>query len=160
MPNIRALFNSPIRKNFLANLFGIGVQLLYQIVLVPFYILYWGNNLYSDWIVLSAITVIFGMSDIGINSVIQNRFSIKYAEGNLSECNTLLSFNFIIISIVTSTKYWGCHYLCCDNRHKPKPRLASPIPRRCIFNLHTTFGQHIPKYVQRHSERNISGETP
>lgn len=107
MPNIRALFNSPIRKNFLANLFGIGVQLLYQIVLVPFYILYWGNNLYSDWIVLSAITVIFGMSDIGINSVIQNRFSIKYAEGNLSECNTLLSFNFIIISIVTVLSIGG-----------------------------------------------------
>lgn len=101
MPNIRALFNSPIRKNFLAYIFGTGVQLLNQIMLVPFYIIYWGNNLYSDWIVLSAIVVIFGMSDIGINSVIQNRFSIKYAEGNHSECNTLLSFNFVIISIVT-----------------------------------------------------------
>lgn len=107
MLNIRAFINSPIRKNFLANLFGIGVQLLNQIVLVPFYILYWGNNLYSDWIVLSALTVIFGMSDIGINSVIQNRFSIKYAEGNHSECSTLLSFNFIIITIVASLSIGG-----------------------------------------------------
>ena len=45
--------NSPIRKNLLANGFGIGVQLLNQIVLVPFYILFWGNELYSDWIVIS-----------------------------------------------------------------------------------------------------------
>lgn len=88
---------SPIRKNLLANSFGIVVQLLNQIVLVPFYIIFWGNELYSDWIVLSALTTIFSISDIGLNNVIQNRFSIKLAEGKNKECDALLTNNFILI---------------------------------------------------------------
>ena len=92
--------NSPIRKNIVANLFGIGVNLLNQIVLVPFYIIYWGNDLYSDWIVISALTAFFGMSDIGLNSVIQNRFSIKYAQNEIQECNSLLTNNFFVVCII------------------------------------------------------------
>lgn len=92
--------NTPIRKNFIANLFGIGVNILNQIILVPFFILYWGNDLYSDWIVLSALATVFGMSDVGLNSVIQNRFAIKYSERNLKECGQLLIINIVIISVV------------------------------------------------------------
>lgn len=92
--------NSPIRKNIVANLFGIGVNLLNQIVLVPFYIIYWGNDLYSDWIVISALTAFFGMSDIGLNSVIQNRFSMSFAKGDLEQCNSLLVNNVVIIIII------------------------------------------------------------
>ncbi len=94
------IINSPIRKNVVANLFGIGVNLLNQIVIIPFYIIYWGNDLYSDWIVISALTAFFGMSDIGLNSVIQNRFSIKYAKNEMRECNSLLANNFAIVSII------------------------------------------------------------
>lgn len=83
----------------MANMFGIGVQLMNQIVLVPFYILFWGNDLYSDWIVLSALTIIFSMSDIGLNTVIQNRFAIKYSEGDKKECNSLLMDNFVLVTI-------------------------------------------------------------
>lgn len=92
--------DSPIRSNIIANLFGIGVNLLNQIVLVPFYIIYWENDLYSDWIVISALTAFFGMSDIGLNSVIQNRFSISYAQGDLKQCNSLLVNNIAIILII------------------------------------------------------------
>ncbi len=99
--NIKNKFRniSPIRRNFIANLFGIAVNLLNQVVLVPFYILFWGNELYSDWIVLSALTTIFAMSDVGLNNVIQNRFSIKLSEGNKKECDSLLVNNHILISI-------------------------------------------------------------
>lgn len=96
----RISINSPIRKNIIAYLFGIGVNLLNQIVLVPFYIIYWGNDLYSDWIVISALTAFFGMSDIGLNSVIQNKFSISYAQGDLRQCNSLLVSNVAIIIII------------------------------------------------------------
>lgn len=89
--------NSPIRKNLLANFFGIGVQLMNQIVLVPFYILFWGNELYSDWIVLSALTTIFSMSDVGLNNVIQNRFAICHSEGKKKECDSLLTNNFVLV---------------------------------------------------------------
>lgn len=92
----------------LANLFGVGVQLLNQIILVPFYILFWGNNLYSDWIVISALTTIFAMSDVGLNNVIQNRFSIKLSEGNFKECESLLTNNFILVAITLILTLIGC----------------------------------------------------
>lgn len=100
--------NSPIRKNLLANGFGIGVQLLNQIVLVPFYILFWGNELYSDWIVISALTTIFAMSDVGLNNVIQNRFSIKQSEGNRKECDSLLTNNFLLVAASLLITLLGC----------------------------------------------------
>lgn len=100
--------NSPIRKNLIANMFGVGVQLLNQIVLVPFYILFWGNELYSDWIVISALTTIFAMSDVGLNNVIQNRFSIKLSEENLKECDSLLTNNFILVCVTLILTLLGC----------------------------------------------------
>ncbi len=100
--------NSPIRKNMLANIFGVGVQLLNQIILVPFYILFWGNELYSDWIVISALTTIFAISDVGLNNVIQNRFSIKLSEGNFKECNSLLTDNFLLVTATLFLTLLGC----------------------------------------------------
>ncbi len=92
--------NSPIRKNILANFYGIGVILFQQILLVPVYISYWGENLYSDWIVLSALSSLFSMSDGGLNTVIQNRFVIKYAAKNYEECKMLMCDNILIITVM------------------------------------------------------------
>jgi len=96
------ILNTPIRKNLVANLYGIGIQLINQIILVPFYIVFWGNDLYSDWIVISALTAFFTMSDIGLNNVIQNRFAMKYAEGDTKECDSLMADNFILVTIIFS----------------------------------------------------------
>lgn len=101
------LNSSPIRKNIVANFFGVGVQLLNQIILVPFYILFWGNELYSDWIVISALTTIFSMSDVGLNNVIQNRFAVKYTEGNLKECESLITNNIILILATLAITLFG-----------------------------------------------------
>lgn len=100
--SIPILKKTPIRKNFAANLYGIGVQLINQILLVPFYIVYWGDEQYCDWIVISSLTAFFTMSDIGLNNVIQNRFAIKMAEGNTKECDSLLTDNFVLVSIIFS----------------------------------------------------------
>lgn len=97
---LRKKIGSPIKRNIIANLFGIGVTLFTQIVLVPFYIYYWGNNLYSDWIVLTALTAFFSMSDIGLNTVTQNRFSILLAQNKKNECDSLLANNILIVSII------------------------------------------------------------
>lgn len=100
--------NSPIKKNVTANLFGVGVQLLNQIVLVPFYVLFWGNELYSDWIVISALSTMFSVSDLGLNSVIQNRFSIKLSEGSHKECNSLLMVNYVLVGAILIPILLGC----------------------------------------------------
>lgn len=114
--SIRKKASSPIRKNIIANFFGVGVNLLNQIALVPLFIYFWGNNLYADWLVLSAITVIFSMSDIGLNTVIQNRFSIKLASKEHTECNALLTNNILIVSFIfiLSMIIIGCIIFCSN----------------------------------------------
>ena len=155
--------NTPIRKNFLANLFGIGVNVLNQLVLVPFYILYWGNELYSDWIILSALAAIFSMSDIGLNSVIQNRFAIKYSEQNQKECGQLLVINFVIISVVfafflfASILYlvnfdivhqMGLHYLC----RKDGSFIFMVLLIQVFMNMYNGIPNAIFRGVHRNSE--------
>ena len=69
-------------------------------MLVPLYILYWGTDLYSDWIILYAITSFFTLSDIGLNNVTANRFCMEYVQNNLQICKSLLVNNFILIVII------------------------------------------------------------
>ncbi|MFI3282594.1 MAG: hypothetical protein SNG10_03595 [Rikenellaceae bacterium] len=107
-------FNSnPITKNILAHLFGIGVQLLNQVLLVPVYLKFWGTDLYSDWIVISAISSLFSVSDIGLNSVTNNEFVMCYAT-NKARCRTLLTNNYVIILSIASIVIFGALvYISC-----------------------------------------------
>ena len=91
------LCKSAIGKNLFANFYGVGVNLFNQILLVPFYLSFWGVEKYGDWIVLTAISTMFTMSDIGLNTVTANRFIIKFTEGNKQECTSLLTNNFILL---------------------------------------------------------------
>lgn len=94
------IFNSPLKKNLLANFAGIGVQILNQILLVPLFLRLWDVNLYGDWIVITAISSFFAMSDAGLNSVTSNRFTISYAAGKIEECKSLLANNYLLIIVV------------------------------------------------------------
>ena len=89
-----------VKKNLLANFFGIGVQLFTQIIIVPLYLIFWDLDTYSDWIILTAISSFFAMSDVGLNSVTINQFVIQYAEGERKECTSLLTNNYILILII------------------------------------------------------------
>lgn len=91
------LINTPIGKNIFANVFRVAVVFTNQIFLVPMYLIFWGTELYGDWIILSALTSFFTMSDLGLNNVTSNRFCIKFAEGDRSECKSLLFNNFVLV---------------------------------------------------------------
>ena len=85
-----------ILKNIAGNFYGVGVNLFSQIILVPFFINYWGIELYADWIALTAISSFFSMSDIGLNTVTANQYSICYNNKNKKKCNSLLANNIIL----------------------------------------------------------------
>ena len=91
---------SAVKKNLIANFFGIGVQLFTQIILIPLYLIFWDIDTYSDWIILTAISSFFAMSDVGLNSVTINQFVIQYVEGNRKECSSLLTNNYLLILII------------------------------------------------------------
>ncbi len=91
---------SAVKKNLIANFFGIGVQLFTQIIIIPLYLIFWDIDTYSDWIILTAISSFFAMSDIGLNSVTINQFVMQYAEGDRKECSSLLTNNYLLILII------------------------------------------------------------
>lgn len=81
----------------MGNTYGIAVNLLLQIVLVPIYLHYWGVDLYADWITISAFTAFFSMSDIGLNTVTMNSYSISYHNGETKRCDSLIANNAALI---------------------------------------------------------------
>jgi O-antigen/teichoic acid export membrane protein len=91
------LFHTSIGKNIIANFTKVGAIFIHQILLVPLYLIYWGTDKYSDWIVLSAITYFFSMSDMGLNSVTNNQFCISYGKKKYAECSSLIVNNYIIL---------------------------------------------------------------
>lgn len=76
--------------------------------MVPFYIEQWGVDKYADWIVLSSVSSVFSMSDIGLNTVISNQFSIKMAQGDEQYCRSLLTDNYFLLLIVSLFGIIGC----------------------------------------------------
>lgn len=108
------LGKSAIQRNLFSNFFGIGVQLLNQILLVPLYLYYWNVNLYSDWIIITAISSFFSISDIGLNSVTTNQFAISYTRGEKQLCTSLLTNNYLLIGLVASIAMISCLiYVSC-----------------------------------------------
>lgn len=101
MRRIDSLIKHPISKNFLVSGLGIGCNLLFQILLVPFFLSQWGVLEYGDWIVLTSVCNIISMSDVGLNTVTSNLFSIRMAEGNKLECYKLLTNNFLLLFAIS-----------------------------------------------------------
>jgi len=107
MNSWKRISGSSLRKSILANLCGVGVQLLNQILLVPLFLRLWDVKLYGDWIVISAISSFFFMSDAGLNSVTSNRFTISFSSGRKEECRSLLANNYLLIVVVGSLSLLG-----------------------------------------------------
>lgn len=64
--------------NGLGQLINIGIKL----VSVPFFLHYWGIELYGEWLLLSVIPAYFAMSDIGLGSVAGSEMTMQLARGD------------------------------------------------------------------------------
>lgn len=75
---MKNLYNSTISKNLIANIFGVGIQLINQVILIPLYLIYWPIDLYSDWIVITALSAFFPCQiwDLTASHKINFRFHI------------------------------------------------------------------------------------
>jgi O-antigen/teichoic acid export membrane protein len=94
-----------IAKNYAANVFGMGINFLNQIAMVPLFIALWGVDKYADWILITAFSSFFAMADMGLSTVAINEFVIKYQQKKYSIClklwaNTILYITMVGIAIV------------------------------------------------------------
>jgi O-antigen/teichoic acid export membrane protein len=89
-----------IAKNYVANGFGMGINFLNQIAMVPLFISMWGVNKYADWILITAFSSFFTMFNMGLNSASINEFVIKYQQKEYLICIKLAVNTFLYITVI------------------------------------------------------------
>ena len=72
---------SPSKKNLIVNIGSNFFRIISTLIIIPFYIKYLGENLYSDWIVIFSISSLFEIANFGINQGVTNQYSIMYNSG-------------------------------------------------------------------------------
>ena len=71
-----------IIKNGIAALIQKGIKIAEQLLLIPFFIQYWGAAYYGEWLTLTIIPATLALADIGFGSAAANTFLLKYAAGD------------------------------------------------------------------------------
>ncbi len=84
-------------KSLSANAISTIWTLIFQLISVPIFLTFWGNEKYGEWLVLNSLVVFFSMSDIGINTASLNSFVINYHNSNFLLCKKIFLNNLILI---------------------------------------------------------------
>ena len=68
--------------NGIANIGSRLVRIADQLLLVPFFLTYWGSEYYGEWLTLSIIPSVLALSDMGFGTSASNSFVLAYASGD------------------------------------------------------------------------------
>jgi O-antigen/teichoic acid export membrane protein len=84
-----------------ANIGGMGVSLMIQLVSVPVLLGAWGVPAYGEWLVLSAIPTYVALSDLSFSSVAGNSMVMLVAQGRRTDAVTLGRRLWSIVTVMT-----------------------------------------------------------
>ncbi len=84
-----------------ANLGGIGVTVVIQLVSVPVLLGAWGIGIYGEWLVLSAIPTYLALSDLSFSTVAGNSMVMLEAQGRHAELVALGRRLWSIVTVLT-----------------------------------------------------------
>lgn len=76
------------------------IRVLDQLLLVPFFISFWGTSYYGEWLTLSIIPAILGFSDLGVGTAASNSFVLAYVAGDRQQAANIRKTGFFIIFLV------------------------------------------------------------
>lgn len=65
-------------KNGSASILDKLAKVCEQLMLVPFFIMYWGIEYYGDWITITTIPTFFALSNLGFGTAVGNTFILRY----------------------------------------------------------------------------------
>ena len=89
-----------ILKNGFATSLQKGLRVLEQLVLVPFFIKYWGAEYYGEWLTLSIIPSVIALSDLGFGTAAGNTFVLRYLNGDKRRAADMAISGFWTISFI------------------------------------------------------------
>lgn len=87
-------------KNGLASLINKGIKVAEQLLLVPFFISAWGAAYYGEWLTLTIIPSIIGLSDFGFGTAASNSFVLNYSANKIQEAANIAKSGFFSINII------------------------------------------------------------
>lgn len=93
---------SPAKRNITANTISKFLRIAFTLILIPVYIKYLGDEIYSDWILLFSLPALFEITNFGINQAVNNTFSI-YHNRNYKESNLIIINGFYLTVIIGIT---------------------------------------------------------
>lgn len=94
--------NSKLAKGIIGN--GLAqitlkvIRILDQLLLVPFFLLAWGDAYYGEWLTISIIPSILGFTDLGIGAAAGNSFVLAYTGDNKQHAANIRKSGIVIIS--------------------------------------------------------------
>lgn len=89
-----------IINNGIASTLQKGVKVAEQLLLVPFFISAWGAAYYGEWLTLTIIPSVLGLSELGFGTATCNSFVLKYASGDKEGAANVAKTGFVIISVM------------------------------------------------------------
>lgn len=104
--------------NGLANLVLRGVIAVRHLVLVPFFLAYWGPATFGEWITLSAVAATLALCNFGVSAAAANRFVLLYADGDRLAAGRIMRAGRVLMllsvlggGLLASFGLWGAYQL-------------------------------------------------
>jgi len=99
---IRAIGQSRLVRAVLVGAYGQGVQILLQLLTVPFMISHWGTEHYGVWLSIYVLPAYLAMTDMGLTAAAANDMSMKMARGERDETRQMYQSVRLMRTVVTS----------------------------------------------------------
>jgi O-antigen/teichoic acid export membrane protein len=90
-----------IARGLAANIGGMGVTVVVQLVSVPVLLAAWGVPTYGEWLVLSAVPTYVALSDLSFSSVAGNSMVMLVGQGKRTDAVTLGRRLWSIVTVMT-----------------------------------------------------------
>jgi O-antigen/teichoic acid export membrane protein len=88
-------------RGFGATALGPLVTILAQVISVPVFLHFWGPKLYGEWLVLSAIPMYIGFSDVGFGNVAANDMTMRVSIGDRDGALKTFQSTWLLISFTS-----------------------------------------------------------
>jgi O-antigen/teichoic acid export membrane protein len=89
-----------IAAGTLANVVGQALNIAGQLALVPILLHYWGNQLYGEWLALSAVVTYLGTLDFGMQTYVVNRLNQCHSLNQMDEYTRVLHTGFMVNVVI------------------------------------------------------------
>jgi O-antigen/teichoic acid export membrane protein len=90
-----------LKKGFSANSFGFFVNLFIQVLTIPVLILYWGVDLYGEWLIISAIPAYLNFTNLGLSDAMATKMAIYVTKKKRKKALLLFQSSWRVVTLLS-----------------------------------------------------------